>query len=95
MNVRPGAVRRQRHVVVATNDGGATHPAWYFNLAASGRADAEVDGRRMDVSATELSGEDAARWWEQILEHAPDYERYTRSAGRAFPMVRLAPVADG
>lgn len=81
-------------IVVATNDGGATHPAWYLNLAASGSAAAEVDGRRMNVSASELSGEDASTWWKRILARAPDYERYTRAAGRAFPIVRLVPLAD-
>lgn len=79
-------------VVVATNDGGASHPAWYLNLVAQRAAHVEVDGRRLDVSATELSNEEAAGWWERILQLAPDYQRYARAARRAFPIVRLTPI---
>jgi deazaflavin-dependent oxidoreductase (nitroreductase family) len=82
-------------VVVATNDGGATHPAWYLNLVADPAAHVEVDGRGMDVRATELAGQDARSWWQRILARSPEYERYTRAAGRTFPIVRLAPVAGG
>jgi len=78
-------------VVVATNDGGATHPAWYLNLVARPNGRVEVDGRPEAVTATELAGEPAAGWWRQILERAPDYERYLRAAGRAFPILRLSP----
>jgi deazaflavin-dependent oxidoreductase (nitroreductase family) len=79
-------------VVVATNDGGSSHPAWYLNLVTSGSAEVEVDGRRVNVSATELAGPDALRWWRRILGVAPDYERYMRAARRAFPIMRLAPA---
>lgn len=76
-------------VVVATNDGGATHPAWYLNLVSTGTAKIEVGGRKLDVVATQLSGADAARWWRRIVERAPDYKRNTRAAGRTFPILRL------
>ena len=78
-------------IVVATNDGGATHPGWYRNLVTSGNAEVEVGGRRLNVSATELADDDAERWWRRILEVAPDYERYARAARRTFPILRLAP----
>lgn len=81
-------------VVVATNDGGATDPAWYLNLAASGKAHVEVDGRRVAVSVTELAGEDAAAWWQRIVSWSPDYERYARAASRNFPILRLVPVPE-
>jgi deazaflavin-dependent oxidoreductase (nitroreductase family) len=79
-------------VVVATNDGGSTHPAWYLNLVAGGPAEVEIDGHRVDVLAAELAAEDAERWWRRILDVAPDYERYVRAAGRSFPIVRLTPA---
>ena len=67
------------------------HPAWYLNLVTSANAEVEVDGRRLNVWATELSDDDAERWWRRILEVAPDYERYARAARRTFPILRLAP----
>lgn len=78
-------------VVVATNDGGASHPAWYLNLIAHRAAQVEVEGRIMEVSATRLPASEAARWWDRILELAPDYERYALAARRAFPILRLTP----
>jgi deazaflavin-dependent oxidoreductase (nitroreductase family) len=80
-------------VVVATNDGGRTHPAWYLNLAASGEGYVEIAGRRTAVRATELRGDPAATWWARILDLSPEYERYTRAAGRSFPIVHLTPIA--
>ena len=80
-------------VVVATNDGGRTHPAWYLNLVASGEGEVEIAGRRVTIRATELPGDEAATWWARIVEVSPEYERYTRAAGRTFPIVRLTPVA--
>jgi deazaflavin-dependent oxidoreductase (nitroreductase family) len=79
-------------IVVATNDGGATHPAWYLNLAASGTATVEIEGRRLDVTATEVQGDEAAAWWARILELSPDYERYARATARPFPVIRLTPA---
>ena len=79
-------------VVVATNDGGATHPAWYLNLTANRTAHVEVDGRRLGVAATELIGDEAVGWWRRILQRAPDYQRYSRAAGRSFPILRLTPA---
>lgn len=79
-------------IVAATNDGGSSHPAWYLNLAATPTAHVEVDGRPIAVTSSELSGDDAARWWQRIVEHAPEYARYTKVAGRTFAIVRLSPV---
>ena len=84
---------RDGFIVVATNDGGRTHPAWYLNLAASGEGYVEIAGRRTAVRATELRGDPAATWWARILDLSPEYERYTRAAGRSFPIVRLTPIA--
>lgn len=80
-------------VVVAANDGGAAHPGWYFNLVTSPDAFVEVDGRRIPVRASVLGPDEAARWWERILEAAPDYERYRRATARPFPILRFVPTA--
>jgi deazaflavin-dependent oxidoreductase (nitroreductase family) len=79
-------------IVVATNDGGPTHPAWYLNLVAGGPARVEAGGRKFDVSVTELAGDEADRWWHTILARSPDYERYTLLAKRRFPIIRLTPA---
>lgn len=79
-------------ILVAANDGGASHPGWYHNLVAEPRASVEVAGQRISVRAEELREADAAIWWRRIVETAPDYERYRRATARRFPILRLLPA---
>lgn len=81
-------------VVAAANDGGASHPGWYFNLTAESTARVEVMGRTVAVRAEELPADQAAAWWERILRRDPSYERYARATSRTIPIVRLVPVPD-
>jgi deazaflavin-dependent oxidoreductase (nitroreductase family) len=79
-------------IVAAANDGGASHPGWYFNLTANPAARVEVMGRTIAVRAEELPADEAAVWWRRILQRAPSYERYARAPIRTFPIVRLSPI---
>jgi F420H(2)-dependent quinone reductase len=82
-------------ILAAANDGGASHPGWYFNLRAEPVARVEVMGRRIAVHADQLSPVEAAEWWQRILQRDPSYERYARAAAhRRIPILRLVPVAD-
>jgi deazaflavin-dependent oxidoreductase (nitroreductase family) len=79
-------------VVVAANDGGNTHPGWFFNLTAAPSAAVELDGKTLGVHASELDQDEAMQWWERILEIAPSYAQYRRATTRAFPILRLTPT---
>jgi deazaflavin-dependent oxidoreductase (nitroreductase family) len=79
-------------MISATNDGGASHPGWYFNLTADPTARVEVMGHTMAVQAEELPADQAAEWWLRILRRAPSYECYARATSRRIPIVRLVPV---
>jgi deazaflavin-dependent oxidoreductase (nitroreductase family) len=79
-------------VLAASNDGGATHPGWYFNLMAHPTARVEVMGVRLTVRATELTAAEASAFWPTIPARDPSYERYVRATHRAIPLVRLVPV---
>ena len=81
-------------ILAAANDGGASHPGWYFNLMADPAARVEVMARAIAVRAEELSPDEAAAWWQRILERAPTYERYTRATRRRIPIVRLVAVHE-
>jgi deazaflavin-dependent oxidoreductase (nitroreductase family) len=81
-------------VLAAANDGGASHPGWYFNLRADPAASVEVMGRKIAVRAEELPPEDAAEWWRRILLRDPTYERYARATSRSIPIIRLVPAAQ-
>ena len=79
-------------ILAAANDGGPSHPGWYFNLSADAAARVEVMGRTISVRAEEVPTNEASAWWERILRRAPNYEQYTRATSRAIPIVRLVPV---
>jgi deazaflavin-dependent oxidoreductase (nitroreductase family) len=76
-------------VLAAANDGGSSHPSWYYNLKAAPAASVEVMGRRLSVRAEEMSEGEAAAFWPRLLRRAPSYERYQRATRRTFPLVRL------
>jgi F420H(2)-dependent quinone reductase len=82
----------QSMVVAAANDGGASHPGWYHNLAAHPDARVEIGGRVLAVRATELAPDEARAWWRRILEISPEYEQYERATSRTFPILRLTPL---
>jgi len=81
-------------VIAAANDGGSSHPGWFFNLVADPVARVEVMGRTLAVRAVELPPDGAADWWQRILRRAPSYEQQTRATTRTFPIFRLVPVGD-
>jgi deazaflavin-dependent oxidoreductase (nitroreductase family) len=80
-------------VVTAANDGGKSHPGWYFNLKGEATARVEVMGRSIPVRAEELPTAAAAAWWQRILRSSPSYELYERATNRTFPILRLVPTA--
>lgn len=81
-------------VVIATNDGADTAPAWCLNLRAEPRARVEVDGRHLPVRAIELPAQEADEWWTRMVECSPSYARYRRATSRPFPVLRLVPTED-
>jgi deazaflavin-dependent oxidoreductase (nitroreductase family) len=81
-------------IVTAANDGGTSHPGWYFNLKGDPSARVEVLGRTIRVHAEVLPAQAAADWWQRIVDRDPNYERYARATARQFPIVRLVPTSQ-
>lgn len=76
-------------IVVASYGGRPDHPDWYRNLVASPNATVQVDGMRLDVTASTLAEDERARWWDEAVAAWPDYEAYQRRTTRTIPLVRL------
>ncbi len=79
-------------ILAAANDGGRSHPGWYFNLAAEPLASVEVNGRRLAIRAEVLPAAEASSWWPRIVARDPTYIRYASATRRAIPIVRLVPL---
>lgn len=78
-------------LVVASRGGTASHPSWLYNIAAHpDRIEVEIDGRKVAVAASALSGEDRARAWERITATQPRFSGYEAKTDREIPVMRLA-----
>jgi deazaflavin-dependent oxidoreductase (nitroreductase family) len=79
-------------VLVASNGGSPSHPAWYLNLLADPRAAIDVDGERCEVIARPVSGEERKRLWPRAVEIYPAYAYYQRRTARELPVVVLEAI---
>ena len=78
-------------VVVASNAGSGSEPAWFRNLRANPEAEVEVAGRRRPVLARVATNDEAARLWPRLDAANPNYADYRAKAGRPIPIVVLEP----
>jgi deazaflavin-dependent oxidoreductase (nitroreductase family) len=67
-------------VVIASNFGQESHPAWYHNLRAHPEGEVTVNGTTRRCRAVEAEGERRARIWEQGLRVYPGWSQYERRA---------------
>ena len=77
--------------IFASKGGAPTHPDWYRNLIAAGKADVEVGTDTFGVMVSEVTGEERDRIYAKQVERAPgfgDYERKTAGI-RTIPVLRL------
>jgi deazaflavin-dependent oxidoreductase (nitroreductase family) len=79
------------YVLFAQNLGSRRDPAWALNLGSNPRAQIEVDGTRIPVSARRAGGEEADRLWARYVERLPAAEDFRRIAGRDIPIFVLEP----
>ena len=79
------------YVIVASNGGQPTHPAWYHNLKSNPRVTVQVLDKVLSVTAEVLSGEARAQAWQRVIATAPSYANYEKRTTREIPVVLLRP----
>jgi deazaflavin-dependent oxidoreductase (nitroreductase family) len=80
-------------VVVASNWGRRTPPAWALNLLADPTAWVTVAGGTHRVTGRRVDGPDRDRLWRLLLAQWPAYDAYVaRAGGRDIPIFRLEPA---
>ena len=82
------------YVIIGSNAGFDTHPAWFYNLKAQPRATIEINARRLEVVAETAGPDQRARLWARLIELAPPYGEYEKRTRREIPLVMLRPVAQ-
>jgi deazaflavin-dependent oxidoreductase (nitroreductase family) len=90
----------ERVLVFATNAGGPSEPAWYFNLLADNRVTVEIgtqDGHAETYEATAmpLRGEERAAKYAEQCERDPGFAEYEKMTDREIPVVALYRAASG
>jgi deazaflavin-dependent oxidoreductase (nitroreductase family) len=83
--------RQGGYVIVASNGGQPTHPAWYHNLKSHPGATVQILDKIIPVAAEILTGEARAQAWQQVITAAPLYENYQKHTVREIPLVLLQP----
>lgn len=80
------------YIIVASNGGQPTNPAWYHNLKSNPRVTVQVLNKVMSATAEVLSGEARAQAWQQVIATAPSYAKYEKRTTREIPLVLLRPI---
>jgi deazaflavin-dependent oxidoreductase (nitroreductase family) len=79
-------------LIVASANGAARNPDWYYNLAAHpDRVTVTMDGRTVEVTAEQLRGEEREEVWRVITATQPRFAGYAEKTDRELPVIRLTP----
>jgi deazaflavin-dependent oxidoreductase (nitroreductase family) len=82
----------ERVVLVASNWGRRSHPAWALNLDAHPDARVAVGGVERRYGARRATTEEEIRYWRRAVEVWPGYGDYRERAGREIRMFVLEPA---
>lgn len=80
-------------ILIASNWGGQSHPAWYYNLRAYPECTVEVNGRAHPHTAHELTGEAKTAAWQTAVALYPGYAAYQKRTTRDIPVLKLLAVS--
>ncbi len=78
-------------VIVASNNGQPSHPAWYHNLKSQPLASVQILDVVIPVTAQELAGEARSKAWQEVVSSAPSYAHYQTRTSREIPLMLLRP----
>lgn len=77
------------YVVVASNAGLPTNPAWFHNLKSNPCVTVQVLDKVMTATAVVLTGQARAEAWQHVAATAPMYADYEKRTTREIPLVLL------
>jgi deazaflavin-dependent oxidoreductase (nitroreductase family) len=85
MYIREG----ERLLVVASNAGAPSHPAWFRNLSAHPNLSVEIGAETFEARAVVLEGADRRAIWEKIVQQYPFFGDHQAKIERQIPVVEL------
>ena len=78
-------------ILVASQGGAPRHPAWYYNLVAHPDIEIEMSGRRRELRARLVAGEERAELWPVCVKRWAGYEGYSKRTTREIPVFLCEP----
>lgn len=79
-------------LVAASKGGAPDNPAWFHNLLAHPDVEIETpDDGTLQVSATQLTGDEREAGWAQFTARSAGFRSYEHKTTRTIPVLRLAP----
>ena len=79
----------QRLLVIASNAGAPSHPAWYYNLLAHPQVTVEVGRETFDATAIVTEGAERQQLWISIVEKNPFFADHQAKITRQIPVIAL------
>ncbi|MDT0343141.1 nitroreductase/quinone reductase family protein [Streptomyces litchfieldiae] len=84
-----------RYLLVGSNAGAPSHPAWYLNLLAHAEAEVQVGAEKFTARARTATAEEKAALWGRMTEIFPLYDTYRTRTERDIPLVIVERVPAG
>jgi deazaflavin-dependent oxidoreductase (nitroreductase family) len=78
-----------RFIIVASNGGAPTHPAWYHNLRARPTIEIELGTETFTVLAEEVQGAERAQLWPKLVAASPAVGEFQAKTKREIPVLTL------
>lgn len=83
-----------RYIIIASNAGSDSHPAWFYNLSKNPRGLIEVGNQKLEVEAKIVEPEKRSLLWAKLVKLAPGYARYEKKTSRVIPLMALQPLTS-
>jgi deazaflavin-dependent oxidoreductase (nitroreductase family) len=78
-------------VIFASKAGAPENPGWYHNLKAEPNVSIEVGDKKLDVLATEATGDERDRLYSTQEATQPLFAEYATKTDRKIPVIVLSP----
>jgi deazaflavin-dependent oxidoreductase (nitroreductase family) len=79
----------QSLIVVASNNGGDTNPAWYLNLSAQPQVHLQVGREKGIYCARTTTGDERSALWPKLIGINPAWKHHQEKTQRLIPIVIL------
>lgn len=81
------------YVIVASDGGALTHPAWYLNLQANPEVALQVGPDDLTAIARTAGEDEKPELWRIMADIFPAYDDYQTKTERPIPIVVLDPIS--